>query len=183
MRIFSIVVLLLALATALPALVAGDFEDDSDFLDFQGVQGSSSVGLNQGTEVHTCYNDGLLRGLNSTTNQFMCTAIVPGVGSPYVDVGVTQVNYFYKGGGHPVHVCPSGSAMIGYHKGNNWLICAPTPGLTNLHVDLGPGPGPRPATPPPGQGAQESGMHVCNGNDVMVGISDADNAFICADHP
>jgi hypothetical protein len=66
--------------------------------------------------------------------------------------------------------------MVGWHEGNNWLICAPAAGLTNIHPDLGT------QEQEPNQNKPET-MHVCDGNSVMVGISAVDNVLICASHP
>ena len=151
---------------SLSAIVAGDFEDDGDQAPFNGVS------------VHVCYGNALMRGVDAASNRFMCSA-ASGVGAPAVDLappGGTQANIFFRGLGHQVHVCPTGSAMIGWHEGNNWLICAPAPGLANTHPDLGT------QEQEPNQNKPET-MHVCDGNSVMVGISEADNVLICASHP
>ncbi len=163
----SLVVLLLAFAAALPALAPGDFEDDKD------------QGWYNNTSVHVCFGNALMRGIDVGGNRFMCSA-VNGVGSPAVDpaltAGGTQANIFYQGGGHIVHVCPAGSAMVGWHQGYDWLICAPSPGLSNIHPDL---------VTQEQEPNQRKGvtMHVCDGNSVMVGISVPDNVLFCANLP
>ena len=167
MRTFLTVVVLLAFVMVLPAQVAGDFEDDGDQAVFNN------------TSVHVCYGNALMRGVDAASNRFMCSA-ANSVGAAAVDLappGGTQANIFFRGIGHSVHVCPTGAAMVGWHEGNNWLICAPVPGLgTNIHPDLGT------QEQEPNQN-KKSLMHVCDGNSVMVGISEADNVLICASHP
>jgi hypothetical protein len=158
-------------------LVAGDFEDDADAQSFNGVAG------------HVCYENpqsgnALMRGVDAGNNRFMCNPAT--IGTLSVDPGPpqgTQGNFFYRGGGHSVHVCPgatsagatASSAMVGWIEDHNWLICAPASGLTNVQIDLGT----QENEPQPGWPL----MHVCDGNRVMVGISAADNVLICADHP
>lgn len=157
---------------------AGDFEDDADAQSFNGVAG------------HVCYQNpqsgnALMRGVDAGNNRFMCSPA--SVGALSVDLGPpqgTQGDFFYRGEGHKVHVCPGAtaagvtatSAMVGWIKDHNWLICTPTSGLTNVQIDLGS------QETEPNQPGWIS-MHVCSGNRVMVGISDADNVLVCADHP
>jgi hypothetical protein len=158
-------------------LIPGDFEDDSDAQSFNGVAG------------HVCYENpqsgnALMRGVDAGNNRFMCTPAK--IGALSVDLGPpqgTQGNFFFRGGGHSVHVCPgatsagatASSAMVGWIEDHNWLICAPASGLTNVQIDLG-------TQENEGQAGWPL-IHVCNGNRVMVGISAADNVLICADHP
>lgn len=171
--------LLLCLGT-LPAY-AQDYEDDGTPL---------SIG---GTSVHICADHGVMRGVDAGHNRFMCThALV--AGTPFIDkstqvlVHLNDAPYIIEdpnANRTSVHVCPEGSAMIGWHQGFNWLICAPVAPFPFPKINQPDGPvdGTQAAEP----NNPKITMHVCGiwpnkQSVVMVGIFVVKNVLICNFH-
>jgi hypothetical protein len=81
-----------------------------------------------GTKVHVCPGGALLIGVDATNNRFLCSNVflldLPAMSDLTVEVSTYAT---FRCGilntEHSVHVCPANSAMIGWHKGKDWLIC------------------------------------------------------------
>jgi hypothetical protein len=153
------------------------FEDDGSQQTFQGIS------------VHVCPG-GAMVGVDAANNRFLCMKL-DGLGAASVDKSTFHA--FATGGvsgplsvfGDPVHVCPQGRVMVGWHKANNWLICAPNGGNfpnVSYGFDI------RTLNPlyfsDTGSSAPEpfKAMHVCDQDRqhaAMVGIHAAANVLIC----
>jgi len=156
----SIVIGVALFVSAAQAQQFTKFEDDGSAQTFAG------------TGVHVCAG-GAMFGVDAANNRFLCVSLT-NLGTPAVDRD-THATFFYKGQSHEVHICPSDTVMVGWHRGNNWLICAPNSLFnTGDFSDTGTS-----AVEP---NHPDRSMHVCddaNTHTVMVGIHEGDNVLIC----
>jgi hypothetical protein len=152
------------------------FEDDGSQQTFSG------------SSVHVCPG-GAMSGVDPANNRFLCMKL-DGLGAPFVDTSTSHV--FATGGvsgplsafGDPVHVCPPGNVMVGWHKGNNWLICAQNGGnfpTVNYGFDIR-SQNPLYFSDTGSSSPQDKSMHICDQDRqhaVMVGIHAAADVLIC----
>lgn len=141
-----------------------------------------------GTAVHVCPTGMVMTGVDANNNRFLCATgyALPNPENPTVDTS-TQGSFTYNGGPQSVHVCPPGMVMVGWNKGNNWLVCVLDEafgytlgaGIGTLHVD---GPG---GTQVPEPNNSSTNMHSCDpagsgGSPyAMAGIDVNNNVLIC----
>ena len=156
-----------------------NFEDDGTVLPFGG------------TNVHVCLDGGVMTGVDAGHNRFLCTHDIV-TGPAFLDKS-TNIPIGYNDSTFTIgvqdswvktitHVCPDNTVMVGWHRDNNWLVCATTTPVfqrpAGWYVADGPKNGSRANEP----NFPETALHVCNihgGRSVMVGINDDKNVLIC----
>lgn len=161
-----------------PGHPLGAFEDDN-----------SEITLN-GSKVHVCPGSALLIGVDAKNNRFLCSNSFmlppPQAWDPPIADAATVETFSYSGAEHRVRVCPTDSAMVGWSKDKDWLICralppagfVPVSGFASIKVN---GPGGT-EVPEPDHSGQT--MHACdskgeNGPLAMRGIESADDVLVC----
>lgn len=101
-----------------PGAEQGIFEDD-------GTQLHMGV-----TNTHICPGGALLIGVDAARNRFLCSSsfLLPTTTTtaPIVDTSTSGI-FIINSRRKRIHVCPTNSAMIGWNRGQNWLVCTPLP--------------------------------------------------------
>jgi hypothetical protein len=158
-----------------PGAEQGVFEDDSTQL---------SMGV---TKTHICPGAALLIGVDAAHNRFLCSSsfLLPNNTAPIVDTstsGVFRIDNRPKS----IHVCPANSAMIGWNRGQNWLLCTPLPpsGYVTLPKYGTVKVNRRGNTQVPEPKHPSLTMQSCDASAAglpwaVVGIDTADNVLVC----
>jgi len=140
---------------------------------------SSDAHYTQRSAMHACPPNWYMSGVHIDNNTFLCVSFIE-------DTTGQRITYTpsYEAnsdeqvdntqGEQPMHVCPPGSVMSGYHHDKNLLLCVPSP--------FG-GTGVRTQDRHPGTQRGAPLMHACPFASVMAGIHAGHNDLLCEAGP
>jgi hypothetical protein len=137
-------------------------------LEFRSVDyddGSVNQCVFDGLSMHCCPGNAptetrwVMIGAHLDLNVFKCAELEPPTyAPPFVDRFTTREG---------MRACPPNSAMVGFHRDADELACIPLYRAMSESVDYGT--------------QDDFQMHVCPFGQVMSGINDAENQFLCAE--
>ncbi len=159
------------------------------------TEDDSTVYTANGNHIRMCKNNTMLIGIDVADSRFLCSDTMPPANKLTVDTG-TKGLYIYNGlsGGirapvlHSVHVCPAGSAMVGWDQAKDLLLCGQIPPSGNVPVnatlfgtDSVDGPG---GTQAPEPNYPKQNLHACDPKgsgdpEAAVGIDVTNNVLVC----
>lgn len=159
------------------------------------TEDDSTVYTANGNHIRMCKNNALLIGIDAADSRYLCSATMAPASHLTVDTSTKGVYLYLNKGStlpallpHSVHVCPAGSAMVGWDQAKDLLLCGqilpsgyvPTsPALFGQDSANGPG-----GTQVPEPNFPNQNLHGCDPKGsgdpgAVAGIDVGNNVLIC----
>ena len=156
----------------------------------QGIFEDDGTQLHMGaTNTHICPGGALLIGVDAARNRFLCSSsfLLPTTTTTMSIVDTSTSGIFIINSRRKrIHVCPANSAMIGWNRGQNWLVCRQLPpsGYVTLPKYGAVNVNHRGDTQVPEPKHPSLTMQSCDASGAglpwaVVGIDTADNVLVC----